>query len=491
MPSSFVLFAAPGTRSVRLTSAFRTATFRLVAVYVAVFAASVAVLGIILFWTAGITLEHQINRHVEREMARLHRSFRSGGFDGLLRTIRERDNWRQARRLIYLVLDASNNRLAGAMSAVPAGPGWSELKFEEPSGEVGNLRVLAAKLDGGGLLAVGKSTEQLDEIRTAILNAFAAAFGAVLVVGIVGGFALSMLFLSRVETITRTAEAIIAGDLSQRIPTRGTDDDFDRLALTLNRMLDRIADLIDSLKQVSSDVAHDLRTPLSRLRQELEAAQRHLESPAQHEAVLASAIANVDEILATFSALLRIAQIGAGTRRAGFRELDLSSIFTTVVEAFGPAAEDAGKSMRDHIVPNIRINGDRELLVQLLANLVENAIRHTPDGTRIEVLLGREGDRIVGCVADNGPGVPASESERIFRRFYRLECSRSSSGSGLGLSMAAAISELHGIKLEAQDNGPGLRMVLNFPCSRSDYSQPYSLEGRTTERVTCAARGQK
>jgi signal transduction histidine kinase len=197
-------------------------------------------------------------------------------------------------------------------------------------------------------------------MRTAILNASVAAFGAILVVGIVGGLGLSMLFLGHVETMTRTAEAIIAGDLSQRIPMRGTNDDFDRLARTLNRMLDRIADLIDSLKQVSSDVAHDLRTPLSRLRQELEAAQHHLGSPGRHEAVLTSAIANVDEILATFSALLRIAQIGAGTRQAGFQELDLSSIFTTVVDAFAPAAEDANKSMPDEIMPNIRINGARE-----------------------------------------------------------------------------------------------------------------------------------
>jgi signal transduction histidine kinase len=475
MSSSFTPFAAPDIRSVRLSSAFRTATFRLVALYVAIFAVSVAVLGIILFWVVGIALEHQLNRDVEREMARLHASFRSAGLDGVMRTMRERDKWRQAKRLTYLVLDAGNNRVAGTMSAVPAGPGWSDLKFEEPSGEVAHLRVLAARLDGGGLLAVGKSTEPLDDIGTAILESFAAAFGAVLVVGIIGGLALSMLFLSRVETITRTAESIIAGDLSQRIPTRGTNDDFDRLALTLNRMLDRIADLIDSLKQVSSDVAHDLRTPLARLRQELEAAQRHSGSPEQHEAALESAIANVDEILATFSALLRIAQIGAGTRRAGFRELDLSSIFTTAVEAFGPAAEDAGKTMCEQIAPNIRINGDRELLIQLLANLVENAIRHTPAGTRIEVSLGREGDRIVGFVADNGPGVPAGESERIFRRFYRLERSRSSTGSGLGLSMAAAISELHGIKLEVRDNGPGLRMMLNFPCSEPDFAQPCSL----------------
>jgi signal transduction histidine kinase len=469
MPNSFRPFAAPGTPSVRLISAFRTATFRLVALYVSVFAASVAVLGCILFWAAGVALEHQLNDHIEREMARLHASYLSAGLDGLLRTMRERDGWRQAKRLTYLVLDADNNRLAGTMSAVPAAPGWSELKFVTPSGEHAQVRVLAAKLDGGGLLAVGKSMEPLAETGTAILSTFGAAFGAVLVVGIVGGLALSMLFLSRVESITRTAEAIIAGDLSQRVPTRGTNDDFDRLALTLNRMLDRIADLIDSLKQVSSDVAHDLRTPLSRLRQKLEDAQRHVGSPAQHEAMLETAIANADEILATFSALLRIAQIGAGTRRAGFQELDLSSVFMTAVEAFSPAAEDADKSMRHEIAPNIGVNGDRELLIQLLANLIENAIRHTPSGARIEISLKREGVRIVGCVSDNGIGVPAGERERIFHRFYRLERSRSSPGSGLGLSMAAAISELHGIKLEAQDNGPGLRMMLSFPYSQPNY----------------------
>jgi signal transduction histidine kinase len=474
MSNSFSPFAVPDIRSVRLSSAVRTATFRLVALYVAIFAASVAVLGLILFWAAGMALEHQLNWHIEREVQRLHASFESAGLDGLIRTIRERDKWRQAKRLIYLVLDANNNRLAGTMSAVPPGSGWSDLKFEEASGEVAHLRVLAAKLDGGGMLAVGKSTEPLDDIGTAILEAFAAALGAVLILGIVGGLAMSMLFLSRVETITRTAEAIIAGDLAQRIPTRGTDDDFDRLALTLNRMLDRIADLIDSLKQVSSDVAHDLRTPLARLRQELEAAQRHAGSAGQHEAVLESAIANVDEILATFSALLRIAQIGAGTRRAGFRDLDLSNIFTTAVEAFAPAAEDAGKSMREEIAPNVRINGDRELLTQLLANLVENAIRHTPTGTRIEVSLGRQGNRIVGCIADNGPGVPPGESGRIFRRFYRLERSRSSAGNGLGLSMVEAISELHGIKLEVRDNGPGLRMMLNFPMKPVHPERPRS-----------------
>jgi signal transduction histidine kinase len=448
---------------VRLTSAFRTATFRLVALYVAVFAGSVAILGTFLFWAAGAALEHQMKQRIENEMVQLRTSYRSAGLDGLAQTVREREKSRPANPTTYLVLGPGGYRLAGSMAATPSGPGWTDLRLEEPPGDVSYLRVLAEKIEGGGLFAVGESTELLDEVGDAILNAFAAAFGAVLVLGIAGGLALSMFFLRRVEAVTRTAEAIIAGDLSRRIPTRGTNDDFDRLALTLNRMLDRIADLIDSLKQVSSDVAHDLRTPLSRLRQELELAQRNTGSPEQHQAALDSAIGNVDEILATFSALLRIAQIGAGTRRSGFRDVDLSGIFVTVVEAFGPAAEDAGHSMCDEIAPGISIRGDRELLIQLLANLVENAIRHTPPGTTIKLSLKRKGGVVVGCVADTGPGVPVGERERIFRRFYRLERSRSLPGNGLGLSMVAAISELHGIRLEVLDNQPGLRVILNFP----------------------------
>jgi signal transduction histidine kinase len=225
---------------------------------------------------------------------------------------------------------------------------------------------------------------------------------------------------------------------------------------------------LESLREVSANIAHDLKTPLARLRQRLEAAQT--QSPDDREAVLEASTAHVDEILATFSALLRIAQIEAGTRRAGFTVVDLSDVFATVAEAFAPAAEDAGQILTASITPDLHVRGDRELLTQMLAKLVENAIRHTPAGTRIELTLGHDNgtilgaitDNILGAITDNGPGVPAEERERIFHRFHRLESSRGVAGSGLGLSLVKAVADIHGVAITAGDALPGLRVTMRF-----------------------------
>jgi signal transduction histidine kinase len=255
-------------------------------------------------------------------------------------------------------------------------------------------------------------------------------------------------------------QRLVRVDLTRRVPVRGNGDDLDRLSQTINRMLDRMAELMESLREVSANIAHDLKTPLARLRQRLEAAQT--QSPDDCEAVLEASTAHVDEILATFSALLRIAQIEAGTRRAGFAVVDLSDVFATVAEAFAPAAEDAGQILMASITPDLRITGDRELLTQMLANVVENAIRHTPTGTRIELTLGHYNGTILGAINDNGPGVPAEERERIFHRFHRLESSRGVAGSGLGLSLVKAVADIHGVAITAGDALPGLRVTMRF-----------------------------
>lgn len=441
---------------------FRTAAFRLAAAYAVLFAASVAALGAVVYGAVHLALERRMDARIEAELSRLRQVFASGGLDRLVATIGARPQTRSAAPFEYLVVGSTGARLAGQLPAMPNHLGWTDLHYTESDGDEGRLRVLTAPLDGGVRLAVGESAEDVEEVEQAILDAFGAAFASALALGIFGGVALSFAFLRRVDSITRTAEAIIAGDLSQRVPTCGTQDDLDRLALTLNRMLDRISALMESVKQVSNDIAHDLRTPLSRLRQGLEAAQYHARSAADYETAVEAAMSQVDGILATFGALLRIAQIEARATRAGFRELDLSAVFDTIVEAFAPAAEDEGKRLTGRIEPGIRIDGDRELLTQMLANLVENAIRHTPEGTRIEVSLETRNGVPVGIVADHGPGVPEPERERMFERFYRLERSRSTPGSGLGLSLVRAIADLHGIGLVVADNRPGLRLVLSF-----------------------------
>ena len=263
--------------------------------------------------------------------------------------------------------------------------------------------------------------------------------------------------------MTRTAAAIVAGDLQSRVLISSRNDDFDQLGRAFNSMLDRLAVLMDSLKQVSNDIAHDLRTPMSRLKQNLDETARGAATIDDMRSGILNATLQVDEILSTFSALLRIAQIEAGTRRAAFSPVDLSELTTLLAGDYGAVADDRSQTIATEIEPLVWVEGDRDLLTQLIVNLVENAIRHTPDGSRIVVGLAKRQDDVTLTVADNGPGVPDAERERIFRRFYRLEQSRTTTGSGLGLSLVAAIAELHGASVTAHDNGPGLRIEIAFP----------------------------
>ena len=281
--------------------------------------------------------------------------------------------------------------------------------------------------------------------------------------GIGGGALLSRAFLARVDAIARTAEAIIDGDLARRVPVRGTGDDLDRLAGTLNHMLDRIGALMDSLRQVSADVAHDLRTPLSRLYQRLEDARLHARSVAEYEAAVDGALAEAEGLLDTFSALLRIAQVEGASPRAGFGDVDLSAVADAVADAYRPDAEEGGRHLTADVTPGVVVCGDQELLTQALANLVENALRHTPAGTRIGVSLSRE--HVTGAcltVEDDGPGVHAEDLPHLTHRFYRGEHSRTTPGNGLGLSLVAAVAELHGAELYLQAGDPGFRARLCF-----------------------------
>jgi len=310
---------------------------------------------------------------------------------------------------------------------------------------------------------VGDSLEPLEEIEREVLQAFGWTFGATLIVALGGGLLLSLGFLRQVDAVSRTAEAIIDGDLTRRVPLRGVDDDFDRLAMTLNRMLDRIGALMDSLRQVSNDIAHDMRTPLARLRQRLELARTGSSTVEEYARAVDAAIAETDSILATFAALLGIAQIEAGTRRSRFDDVDLAAVVRLVVETFGPSAEEEGKVLLTGKITPATIRGDRELLTQMLVNLVENAMRHTGPGTKIVVDVTHSAKGAVLSVADNGPGLPAGEHQRVFRRFYRTDASRHSPGSGIGLAIVKAVAELHDASATLTDNMPGLRAEIRFP----------------------------
>ena len=457
---------APDTCFVPLPRLVRTATFRLSALYAVLFAASVLLLGAAAFWSTRAALEKQLTRRIEAELTLLERDFRAHGIDELVATVAQRS--RVKGNLDYFVADPAGERLAGDLAVAAATSGWVEVDTgpdagDDPSGASEHVRVLVKQLDGGYRLGVGEDLEQVGELEDTFLRILASALGIVLVLGIGGGLLLSAAFLRRVDMITRTADAIIGGDLSRRIERTGSGDDFDHLSATLNAMLDRITGLMENLRQVSNDIAHDLRTPLTRLRQDLEEAQKRDLTAADLKRVIESAVGEADVLLETFSALLRIAQIEAGTRRSAFRPVDLSDVVRTVADAYAPAVEESGRALISEIADGVQVNGDRGLLSQLFVNLVENALHHTPPGTAITLRLGRGPAGVFAEVADTGPGIPPDERAKVFRRFYRLERSRTTPGSGLGLSTVAAIGELHHAAIELVDNKPGLRVVIRFP----------------------------
>jgi signal transduction histidine kinase len=319
-------------------------------------------------------------------------------------------------------------------------------------------------LPNGAFLVVGRDTAPVARLHRIIIRGFVLCLVATSLLALGAGMLMSMSVLTRIEAINHASREIRAGRLSQRISTAGKGDEFDELATHLNAMLDRIEVLMEDVRQVSHDIAHDLRTPLTRVRHRLELARMKAQTTAELETAIDQAVFEIDDLLGTFSSLLRIAQIEAGTRRSGFTRVDLSDVMQGVLEIYKPVAEDRGQGLGGSIAAGVCVDGDRALLTQLFANLVENALHHTPPGSSVRLTLDcGKGTAPRAIMADDGPGIPEDMRDRIFKPFVRLDRSRSMRGSGLGLSIVRAIASLHDIDIDLQDNAPGLRMVLQFP----------------------------
>lgn len=436
----------------------RSTSLRLAVLYTLGFALSVVLLGALTLYSTRTALSEQFDSRIRSESAALTQEFATEGLDGVVQAVRERD--RTPGALDYGLIGPDGRSLAGRFSKASDAAGWATIRARERDDEDEPMRVLTTNLPGGYQLIVGDDEERIEALDTVVLRGFAGALAGVMILGVAGGFAFGRDVHRRLSAISGTAEAIIDGDLSRRVPARGSSDDIDRLAHTFNRMLDRIGALMESLRQVSNDVAHDLRTPLTRLRQRLEAAQA---APAEQGEAIDGALRDLDSILETFAALLRIAQIEGGARRAGFRQVRLRELAATVVDAFAPSAEEAGQSLKLESGEDLVIEGDAELLTQMLVNLIENALRHTGEGAQVRVGVAVTDRAPVLWVVDDGPGVPAGEHERLFDRFYRLERSRSDPGNGLGLALVAAVAKLHEATVRLSDAGPGLRAEVAFP----------------------------
>jgi signal transduction histidine kinase len=332
------------------------------------------------------------------------------------------------------------------------------------------LRAFAETLADGSHLLIGTTIGDLDEFTRNIATALVCGGLLLLVIAGVASVSVTRRTVGRIESINTTSRAIMQSGLGERIPLRGTRDEWDQVAENLNQMLDRIELLMDEVKQATDNVAHDLRTPLARMRGRLEkASARARKSPAD-QTLIADTIADLDAVLRIFTSLTRISQIESSGRKVGFRPVDLAEIAGKVVELFDAAVEERGGELALTADGPALITGDRDLLFDALANLVDNAIKHGHAGGRVAVEIARTAAIATISISDDGPGIPPEEHGHVFKRFYRLERSRQTPGNGLGLSLVAAVARLHQAELTLVDNAPGLTMRLSFPVAREPES---------------------
>ena len=464
----------------------RSTAFRLAVRYALFFALSTVAIFTITYHAAGRHLLDLFHASLSADTRELVALSTREDMAGLAEEIQERVSQGGANDDYYLLLRDDGRVLAGNLAPAEVFLGWKE--WERPirpgSFEKDHLIGLGTKLPGATMVAA-QSVIAMRETQQVILNTFGWGTLISLLLALAGGYAQSQGPVQRLRAIAQTTRAIVDGRFDRRIPTGGSRDDLDRLSLDINRMLDRIQDLMQSLKQVSSDIAHDLRTPISRLRQGLDAVLRKHGSVAETQAAIESALKEVDIIIDTFDALLRIAQIEGGARRANFRQVDLSAVLENLTAVYASVAEDRGHIFEVEIEKGCHLRGDRDLLTQLFANLIENALTHVSVPSTITVHLMRTGRQLRCIVADEGPGIPAQEHDKVFRRLYRLERSRTTPGSGLGLSMVAAIADLHGAMVKLGDNGPGLVVSITFDAMGPtfDPSWPVMTIGRQGAQV--------
>ena len=451
----------------------RTTAFRLTLVYLAVFAAFAAALLGYLAYTAQRLITEQITSTVDAEITGLSEQYNLGGIRRLVFIVETRA--RRPGSSLYLVTTASGEGLAGNVGSLAPGildqPGWVETvyrRLEEPETTERPALARVFELPGGFRLLVGRDLEERDRLHHIVATAGRWSIALVVVLGIAGGAFVSRRVLNRVDAMTHTAQTIMAGDLSGRLPVGTSGDELDRLASNLNVMLERIEALMRGLKEVSDNVAHDLKTPLTRLRNRCEQALRTANDEAGYRRALESTIEESEGLIRTFDALLMIARAESGEARHNMSEFDAADIAHDVCELYEPLAEDKGLALRLETAP-APVKANRELVSQALANLLDNAIKYAGDGpangapAEIVVRAGSVGDHIELAVCDPGPGIPPPDRARAVERFVRLEASRSQPGLGLGLSLASAVARLHGGELKLEDNAPGLRAVIELP----------------------------
>ena len=452
-----------------LSKTLRSSTFRLAILYVCLFGASVAALFGYVYWSTTTYIKKRYDTMVAADSRELLGTFARTGREGLIRELRSHEATAPADGDVYILAGGDYTPIAGNLKDWPvvarAGDGWVE--FSPPNWRPNAkhrplLRALVTSLPDGSHLLAGEEIDDMVAFGRTINRGLALGVTLLCLLAAAAGISVTRRTVARIEAVNATSRAVMASGLGKRIPTRGTKDEWDQLAQNLNSMLERIEELVRGIKEVSDNIAHDLRTPLMRMRGRLEVALRTQRNGDADEALIARTVAELDEVLKTFSSLLRISAVEARERTVGFGAVDLGKLAAEVVDLFDAAAEERGVHLRCSAAATQPVLGDRDLLFEALSNLIDNALKHGQSDIEVTV----EPDRAMGVrltVRDHGPGIPIGERKHVFQRFYRLERSRSTPGNGLGLSLVQAVAQIHFAEVCLLEARPGLAVELKFP----------------------------
>ncbi|HSB95903.1 MAG TPA: HAMP domain-containing sensor histidine kinase [Spongiibacteraceae bacterium] len=443
-------------------------TFRFMVAYVAGLSLAVFVVLALLFASYSYNYFSEVNKTTHNEALRLEDIYNKGGRAALAEVLAAPQSGRAAQDFLYLLVDKDRNKLSGTLHSWPANSyaSWLALEYgvSFEGWAPGREQLIAATvpLRDGEMLLVARDYSDMILFERIIVSVLLRSMIVTIVMGALGGAVVAGRGLQSVDAINRAVQSIMAGDFAKRIELHNSGGDFLTLAININRMLDRIQTLMEGMRQVSDNIAHDLRTPLTRLRNHLASLQARVDGDAQH--TVHALLEEADSLLATFSALLRIAQVESGNRLSGFSRLDLSVILHDVVELYEPLAMEKQIVVTTEVQAPLPLSGDRDLLFQAFANLLDNAIKYTPEHGAICIRSsGRDGGLLVE-VADSGVGISQADRERVFRRFFRVESSRSMQpGNGLGLSLVQAVVNLHRGSIVLGDNSPGLKVAVRLP----------------------------
>ncbi|RDI58747.1 signal transduction histidine kinase [Microvirga subterranea] len=461
---------------------FRTTAFKLSFAYLLVFTIFAFVTLGYVAWSAQRLLTDQFVSTIEAEINGLSEQYRNGGLRRLVNIVERRS--RAPGASLYLVTTASGERIAGNVGALPPGvidqPGQFETAYsrtDDQDAAPNHAIVRVYLLPGGFRLLVGRDVEERIRLRDIIHRAFGYSLLFIGVLGCIGSWFIARRVLKRVDDMTETTRVIMAGDLGGRLRVAGTGDELDRLAMNLNDMLDRIGELMRGMREVSDNIAHDLKTPLTRLRNKADEALRTAKTPDELKASLEAIIEESDNLIRIFNALLMIARLEAGNAREELADFNAADTVRDVAELYEALAEEAGLPLEVSVEEDLPVHGSRELLGQAMANLLDNALKYGAQSTSPDMVaaIAVSARRLDGeaeiVVADRGPGIPEAERGHVLERFVRLETARTRPGFGLGLSLAAAVARLHGGTLRLEDNAPGLRAVLLLPLGQMPVSQ--------------------